>query len=244
MEELRRQGSLTTEDAAALLEVSVSTARRLFSKLEERGEAIRRYGGICLPLGGDYSFDALAAKNVAAKDAIACRALEFLPESGVVYLDGGTTVARFAAVVAERRNERLSIFTNSLVNLSLFAGKCPVWLVGGEYRENRKDFCGFLAEEAIERVHFSACFLGADAFAAGRGFMTTDFETARLNSLVLRSSDLRCALLDASKFGAASFVRYADAADFSLLVSDAPPAAPEAAAFAEAKLRLVTAENQ
>ena len=45
---LREKNTLTLAQVMELLDVSESTVRRLFVRLEERGVAIRRHGGIQL----------------------------------------------------------------------------------------------------------------------------------------------------------------------------------------------------
>lgn len=222
---LLTQESLSTEGAAELLGVSVSTARRLFLNLQESGDAIRCFGGICRR-EGDYSFDALNTASANEKLKIGNFAFSILPESGAIYLDGGTTVARLATSIAEAGGRKDPIFTNSLVNLNLLSSCCDVQIIGGRYRENRRDFCGFLAEESVKRLHFSACFLGADALDMENGFSATDFDTAKLNSTVLGCSDLRCVLIDSSKFGKTAFVKYATTDMVTHIITDAPPKKP------------------
>ena len=47
---LKLKGRLELGEAMTLLQISESTARRLFSRLEEEGEAIRVHGGNRLPV--------------------------------------------------------------------------------------------------------------------------------------------------------------------------------------------------
>lgn len=216
---------LSLADAMALLDISESTARRMFTKLEKEGLAIRTHGGVQL-LGHAmtlYSFEDGAKKNIDRKTAIARRAC-LLPEDGdVIFCDSGTTIQCFCAELITRlQKERLSlkVYTNSLANLELLSPYMPVTLLGGKYRANRKDVCGYLTEQALEGLYFNKSFIGADGCVECRQFTTTDFETARMNQIAIRNSDNSILLADASKFSVSSHVAYVPLTKLDALVTD------------------------
>ena len=111
-------------------------------------------------------------------------------------------------------------YTNSLANLELLSPHMQVNLVGGEYRANRKDFCGYLTEQALTGVFFTKSFVGADGCVGGTTFTTTDFETARMNQIAMRNSDRTIMLVDSSKFHNASHVSYAPADSLHTIITD------------------------
>jgi hypothetical protein len=47
----------------------------------------------------------------------------------------------------------IRVYTNSLANFEILSSKVPVTLIGGEYRSHRKDFAGYVAEVALEKIH-------------------------------------------------------------------------------------------
>ena len=116
----------------------------------------------------------------------------------------------------------MRIFTNSLVNLNLLK-RHDVTLIGGKFRDLRKDFHGYTAEEALKSLHFNKCFLGADAYSAQNGFTTTDFSTARLNELVLERSEEKYVLMDSSKFFLSSIVSYSRRISPDKIITEAYP---------------------
>ena len=230
---LRASEKISTEEAASLLGVSVSTAHRIFLSLEKKGEAVKTYGGIraVQPAQGEYSFERLETVRVDVKQRIGKYAASLLEARDVVYLDNGTTASQMAiciaALIQAGKLSGVSLFTNSLVNLNILSPVCPVNLVGGEYRPHRRDFCGYLTEETLKRLHFNKCFFSADAFDLAHGFTASDFGSARLSEIVMQNSDYRCAIVDSSKFGSRSVVTFARLEDVSLIVTDdeLPPAA-------------------
>ena len=116
-----------------------------------------------------------------------------------------------------------------------------VSLVGGEYREHRKDFCGYIAEETVKSLHFTKSFLGADGYNAQNGFTATDFYTARLNEEILRSADQSYIVMDASKFFTSSVVSYTRSKPADGVLTDAMPDEETAGRLAEQGVRIILA---
>lgn len=225
MSRLSAAKKLSLGDAMGLLNISESTARRMFSKLEREGFAIRIHGGIqCINSTlTDYSFESGFQLHAGKKSAIAREAYHFLENGDVVFFDSGTTIQHLCLEVARQARERelnLTVYTNSLANLELLAPHMIVHLVGGQYRENRKDFCGYLAEQTLSGLYFTKSFLSADGCAQGRRFTTTDFETARMNEITIRNSERAVMLLDSSKFSIFTHVAYAPVQDVYAIVTD------------------------
>ena len=158
---------LTLWEAMELLNISESTARRMFAKLEKEGYAIRTHGGIQMANHAKtlYSFEHGVRTNIQKKTAIARQAVQFLEDGDVVFCDSGTTMQCFCAeLIVRLQHQKLNIkvYTNSLANLELLAPHAQVHLVGGAYRANRKDFCGYLTEQALNSLYFTKSFVGAD----------------------------------------------------------------------------------
>ena len=216
---------LTLGEAMILLDSSESTVRRMFSRLEKEGFALRVHGGIQrLTAGlGDYSFEQVAQTNLEKKTAIAREACRLLQDGDIIFCDSGTTIRCFCVEMVEhirRNNLRIKVYTNSLANLELLAPHMEVWLIGGQYRPNRKDFCGYLSDRSLEGLLFDKCFIGADGCIDSTRFTTTDFETASMNQIAVANSRCSILLADASKFSAASHVSYIHADRLQFVITD------------------------
>ena len=227
---LKIHKSISIADAIRITDSSESTVRRVFKRLEETGDYLRYYGGIRLTsesnTDNDYYYENTENRHTDAKLKIATLALSLVQDEDEIYLDSGTTLARFAAKLAEALDKKelrgVRIFTNSLVNLNLLK-RHDVTLIGGKFRDLRKDFHGYTAEEALKSLHFKKCFLGADAYSAQNGFTTTDFSTARLNELVLERSEEKYVLMDSSKFFLSSIVSYSRRVSPDKIITEAYP---------------------
>ncbi|MEG2020339.1 MAG: DeoR/GlpR family DNA-binding transcription regulator [Oscillospiraceae bacterium] len=226
LDEMEFKSAITTEEAVQILNVSEATARRLFNSMAKAGIVVRTFGGICKIQAavGEYSYETVAAQNGSAKYDIAQMACSLCESNDVLYLDGGSTLSVFAKELSMRIKsgnlENISVYTNSLTTLTALSDCCAVSLLGGRWRSNRRDFCGYLAEDAVRKLSFKACFLGTDACET-RGLTTTDFETARLNELVTAASFRRYALVDAGKFSKNSFVPFAPLSQMTGIITDA-----------------------
>ena len=216
---------LSLSEAMELLQISESTARRLFARLEQDGRAIRTHGGVqCINHAiAAYSFEDGEKINIDKKTAIAREACKHLEDGDVIFCDSGTTIQCFCAELIRRlQTEQLKIVvcTNSLANLELLSPYLPVKLVGGEYRANRKDFCGYMTEQALRGLYFSKSFVGADGCAQGKQFTTTDYETARMNQIAIENSEKCFMLVDSSKFATMAHVAYTPVQTLDTIITD------------------------
>lgn len=216
---------LSLSEAMELLQISESTARRLFARLEQDGRAIRTHGGVqCINHAiAAYSFEDGEKINIDKKSAIAREACKLLEDGDVIFCDSGTTIQCFCAELIQRlQTEDLNIVvcTNSLANLELLSPYLPVKLLGGEYRVNRKDFCGYMTEQALNGLYFTKSFVGADGCAQGRQFTTTDFETARMNQIAMSNSERSFMLVDSSKFATMAHVAYTPVETLDVIITD------------------------
>lgn len=246
LELLKVKRKLTLSEVMELLNVSESTARRLFVRLEDDGFAVRNYGGI--QLAGNHSsleylYEEEEGQFIEQKRAIGAYAASLVEDGDCLYLDSGTTGAHVAMALADRLAQgelsHLSVFTNSLMNLEILSRYVTINIIGGEYRVNRRDFCGYLVEDLLTKLHFTKCFLGADGFHPQNGFTATDFRTARLNEIVMRSSDKRFVVTDSRKFTATSLVSYSRDQRIDAVITNAIPAGVELTCLNDGQTRIV-----
>lgn len=226
---LKKQGTVTIADAMTALSVSESTARRVFTRLEEGGYALRYHGGIRAVKDGifDYSYDDMKTKYIPEKKLLAKYAASLVEKGDTVYLDAGTTIKYLTFALAARCEKGelsgVRFFTNSLTDFGILRDRADINLIGGKYRSERKDFAGKMAEEMLEGLHFSKSFIGADGCTAAARFTTTDFETAALCNTAMSNSDSSFILMNWEKFGKTSLVSFGKEAKKLTLITDRLP---------------------
>ena len=226
LSKLFTESKMSVQDAMDLLNVSKSTVRRIFINLENRGIAVRAYGGIQLASStAVYSFDTLKRKFSNEKVRIGKAACEIINEDDILFIDAGTTSMNFAfqlsQAIVKGSVKVKAVFTNSISTLEVLAPAVTVNLVGGEYRPQRKDCYGYLSEMVIERLHFTKCFLGTDGVIGSTSFAAMDFTTAAINAALMKSSSRNIVLCDHSKFFSTSYVAWASFSEVDTVITDA-----------------------
>ena len=226
IELLAKEEALSVGDVASIYRISVPTARKMCSILASEGFAVRTHGGIrrlpaIQPL---YSFDQLTSENIEEKSRIGKYAASILENGKTVFFEAGTTVMQCVLSFAERvKSNQLSnmvVFTNSLINLEALRLICPVNLIGGLYRDERKDFSGYMSELALKNLYFDYCFIGADAVSLSGGIMAMDIETVRFDKELIGHSRNIVLLAHSDKFYRSSLLSFAPAGDMSSIITD------------------------
>lgn len=223
---LKETPRISLGDAQRLLGLSESTVRRLFSRMESSGQALRVHGGLqmIVPAAAEYSYPSMEAQRLAQKKRIARAGIQEIGDARTLFLDSGSTVYQFSLCMTEwlRRNRRepISVFTNSVKNLQALSGLADIQFIGGRYRENRQDCCGYLAEQALSGLNFDVCILGADGCSVENGLSCTDMETARIGRIVVSRSRRKVVLADSSKFRANALATYAQAEEVDRIITD------------------------
>jgi DeoR/GlpR family transcriptional regulator of sugar metabolism len=226
IEYLKQKGKLSVSEIAELFKISLPTARRLCAELERESRAMRTHGGIRFvpQIKTTYAFDAFDAEYYDEKERIARYAAELVKNRQIIFLESGTTVKHFAAALAERirggQLSDISVFTTSLVNLDILESVCNITVIGGLYRHERRDFCGFFCEKLLRTLRFNTCFLGADAVDPNEGIMVMDIETARLDELLIERSDQSIILAHSEKFHKHSLISYCSVLEVSAIITD------------------------
>ncbi|GAA1772477.1 DeoR/GlpR family DNA-binding transcription regulator [Nostocoides vanveenii] len=220
LDTLRSRGQVGANALADTLGVTHETVRKDLVHLQGLGLLRRVHGGAVpvealtheVPVGGRTAYGP-------EKTRIADAALQFVPESGAVLVDSGTTTAAFGESLPALPN--LVAFTNSLpIALALVPRLGGVTILGGRVRAATLGTADAWAVRALEGVRADVAFLGANAISSEHGLATPDEIEAELKAALIRSSRLRVLLADHSKFGRESVHRYAVLSDIDVLVTD------------------------
>lgn len=197
---LESTGYCTVEHLARCLYTSNSTIRRNLTELEKQGYITRSHGGAELCNRIDNTPLKLRYKrNHPQKELIAERALRYIPENAVIFLDGSSTCLHLAAHL--KRRKQITVYTNSLEACSLLANLgIPTYCLGGELLANSLSFVGDYAIQMAQTLYFDALFFSCSGYADG---MISDYSEAEahLRRMLVRHSRKQYFLCDSSKFG-------------------------------------------
>jgi DeoR family transcriptional regulator, ulaG and ulaABCDEF operon transcriptional repressor len=204
---LTERGFLSIADLMAATGVSAASARRDAGRLAELGVAERVHGGIQSlqsqkamaqePLATS-AFEVSRMINIAAKRAIARKAVEMCVDGEAIIVNGGTTTFQMCEFL---RGRRLKVLTNSypLAEYLIHETENLVALPGGEVYRKQKMIVAPFDDDAIQ--HYAATMMFMSAVAIGsHGVVEGDPLIARAESKLLRRAERLIMLADGSKF--------------------------------------------
>lgn len=250
LELLKVNGRLDVATVTKELMVSEATARRLFARLEQEDKLLRVHGGIQVrpEFSNDYSFRFSSAQNIIEKDAIGKAAAAIVENNSCLFLDAGTTVLKMAEALSLRLQtgeiKNITVITNSLSFLTNLAEHCDVILLGGKLRAGRHDVCGSLTRQNLKNFHCDQVFFGIDAISMDGELMTTDTETAEINSLFIEQSKESYILSDSTKFNKTSLLTFGNLSDISGLITDSNITKKQVKTFEKLGTKVITASSQ
>ncbi|MGP3534260.1 DeoR/GlpR family DNA-binding transcription regulator [Microbacterium sp. RD1] len=218
---IRTQGRLDVIGAPQLLGVSAETVRRDLRALETQG-LIRRGYGVAYPVESgafESSLDVRSNINPEEKYRIARAAVGKLGEAQTVFIDEGFQMQLVAQHLPIDRP--LTVVTACLPVATLLAARpnVQVLALGGRVRGSTLGVVDFWAEEMLSRLTIDVAILGANGVSVERGMTTPDPAVAAVKAAAVKSAVRRIFIGAHHKFGAASFIKFAEVQDFELIIT-------------------------
>ncbi len=205
------------------MDVTPETVRRDLTLLERRGLVRRVHGGAVAVerLGFEPTLDVRSGHRSGEKRRIAEAALAYVPESGSILIDAGTTTIGVAEGLPRERE--LNILTNSLPIAAVVARRPDVSLhvLGGRVRSRTQATIGSWGLEPLRDVHVDVAFIGTNGISLEAGLTTPDQAEAATKRAMMAAAAQVIVLADASKVGAKHFAKFGALADIDVLITDA-----------------------
>jgi len=218
---LRMRGQVRAVKMAEELGVTHETIRKDLLTLESHG-LLRRVHGGAVPVESLSFEPAIGARTSQAEEKrrIAAAAAEFLPPTGAILLDSGTTTEAFAAQLPPASS--LVAITNALpVALVLMSHpQLTVHLLGGRIRSATMATVDTWALRDLREVQADVAFVGANAFSLQHGLSTPDSAEAAVKQAMVHAARLTVLLADHTKFGRDAVFTYAELDAIDVLVTD------------------------
>lgn len=223
LELLKREGEAPVDELAERFGVSGMTIRRDLQDLAEEGRVLRTHGGAAPTprISFEFRFLENAQQNAEAKREIASVAAALVEPGHTVILDSSTTTLAIAQRL--KALERLTVVTTSLPIASELFGldHIETVLLGGTLRKDSPDLFGAITDRNLDVLRGDVAFLGADAVDTHGGLYNAVPELGRLLGRMADAATRVYAVADHSKFDRHEFMRFADAADWAGLITDA-----------------------
>ena len=146
----------------------------------------RVHGGGVLPSGVlNIAYDDRRALSRDAKQRIAKRTAQLIPDNASLFLNIGTTTEAVAHALLAHRD--LMVVTNNLNVANILAGKssCEVVVAGGTLRRKDGGLVGDLAALAIARFKVDIAVIEASAIDPNGDLLDFDPEEVRVSRQIL-----------------------------------------------------------
>lgn len=221
VEKATKDGRVDVVSAAQEFSVAAETIRRDLDVLQRRGLMRRVHGGaIALDrFSREYSVADRRSLNFESKRKIAEVASHYIPDSGSIFLDAGTTTECLAPYLRDKKN--LTVITNSLTLATQIGDSSTnVILLSGRIRPITLSAVGELALSAMENFHADIAFLGTNGVDTEIGFTTPDPDEAAVKRKMIAHSRETIMMADGSKFGKTCASRFARISDVDRFVTD------------------------
>jgi DeoR/GlpR family transcriptional regulator of sugar metabolism len=226
----RSEGRVDVAKLVVELAVSAETVRRDLRVLERHGLLRRTHGG-AYPVETARFETSLATRETRAvpeKRRIAAAAVDLLGDAETVYVDEGFTPQLIAEALPTDRP--LTVVTASLSTAAALAvtNSVTVLLLGGRVRGRTLATVDHWATGMLAGFVIDLAYVGANGISREHGLTTPDPAVADVKAQVVRVSRRRIFSGVHAKFGASSFCRFAEIADFEAIITDTGLSASEA----------------
>ena len=217
----KAEGRVDALEASNRLNVAVETVRRDLDILQRRG-VVRRVHGGAIPserFTKEANVSERKSRNALAKSKIANAAAKFIPETGCIFVDGGSSTESLWTHLLNKPN--LLVVTNNITLASRIGESTTrMILLGGEVRPQSLSTTGNLAVEELNKFHAQVAFIGVNGISDEAGLTTADIGEAVVKRVMIANAGERILLADNSKFGSSFAAKFASVSDFDRLVTD------------------------
>ncbi len=203
-------------------DVSLMTIHRDLDVLAQSGIIVKIRGGArSVRHTGDLGYDIRLQENVAAKMAMAHKALELIQPGSTVFLDASTTNLMLARILPDIN---LNIFTtgpNIAIELCRLHNPNITLCCGTMNRKNMA-LSGQNTLEMLNEINLDLAFIGVSGCSAEAGFTCGTESDKLIKRLVIHKARTSVVMCDQSKFSRIMPYTFARFEDVRYLISDAP----------------------
>lgn len=223
MEILKRRTAASVGELQEELGVNAMMLWRDLRDLGELGLLRRVRGGAqCVEVESEPSYREKRRARLLVKQRLARAAVErFVKAGDTVILEGGTTVAEVAGLLA---GMEVTVLTNSLPvvqRLAVTGARCTVYLSGGLLRAGSGTFVGREAVNFFSKKRAKVFFMSSTGLEEGRGFTDPNPQEVEVKQAMIRAAEKVVALVDASKIGVSSLMPVVAPGRVGCLITDA-----------------------
>lgn len=226
---LKKNRKATTNELSEMLDVSATTIRTDFNRMEKEGLITKTHGGAIFReseqekpelTGRPYHFQERELENIQEKEEIAGKALSMIRDNMCIILDASSTAYTLARRLTDFH--QLTVVTNGIYTALALKDRpgITVILAGGIVTQQSASIEGLLGLDLLTRIHADIAFVSARGFSVDEGLTDFSIYEADLKREFVRRSARCIALVDHTKFDSVSISSYASIDDINMVITD------------------------
>ncbi len=238
LDAVRARGSMTVEQLAEILGVTLQTVRRDVQRLAEAGLLARFHGGVRVPSSTieNIAHPQRESLHAEGKARIARAVARQVPNDCSLILNIGTTTEAIAKALLHHTG--LRVITNNLNVAAILSGNpaCEVIVVGGVVRARDRGIVGEAAVDFIRQFKVDIALIGISGIESDGTLRDYDYREVKVAQTIIEHAREVWLAADSSKFNRPAMVELATLAQVDRLFTDAPPPEPFPALLADAQV--------
>lgn len=243
LELLKEDGSAKVVDLARLFKVTEVTIRQDLDKLEKDGLVIKEHGGAYLKNVEDQvrTFSLANQENLAKKEQIAIKCLEFIESGDTIILDSGSTTTEIARKLLGYKN--LTVITNAL-NIALILGAEPgieVMMTGGEFKPPTLSLTGQKAADFFKGLNVQKLFLATAGISLKSGLTYPSISDLVVKKAMIDAADTTYLVADSTKIGKSALASLGALSLIDFIITDADIEEKHKQVFHDNEIELIIA---
>jgi DeoR family transcriptional regulator, glycerol-3-phosphate regulon repressor len=233
---VKSQGSVTVDELATQLGVTLQTVRRDVQKMAEDGLLARFHGGVRIPSSTTQNIEHQQRESLNAdgKTRIAKAVAAAVPNDCSLILNIGTTTEAIAKALINHTG--LRVITNNLNVASILSVNpaCEVIVVGGVVRTRDRGIVGEAAVEFIKQFKVDIAIIGISGIETDGTLRDYDYREVKVSQAIISHAREVWLAADQSKFNRPAMVELARLSQIDKLFTDVRPPDPYPALLEEA----------
>lgn len=200
---ISNKGSVSLTDLSTLLNVSEDTIRRDIKTLSDQGllKAVR--GGAVAHTPIPHHYRAREKHDMAQKKIVASKALQFIKDGQVLFLDGGTSIQALAELIPHDMN--VTVITHSFPVVSVLEDhpSAEVIFAGGRLSKLAFTTTGYETIQTFRNFRADLCLISVCSLHPTIGLTTVHHEEAQVKRMMMEMAGQTIALSTIEKLNTA-----------------------------------------
>jgi DeoR/GlpR family transcriptional regulator of sugar metabolism len=218
-----RQRTVSLTDLSTSLNVSEDTIRRDIKILSDKGllKAVR--GGAVAHSPIPHHFRAREKLDMAQKRIVASKALQFIKDGQLIFLDGGTSIQALAELIPA--DMKITVVTHSFPVVCVLEDhrRAEVIFAGGRLCKEAFTTMGYETIQTFKNFRADLCLMSVCSIHPTMGLTTVNHDEAQLKRTMMEMAGQTIALSTIDKLNTAESFYIGPVTGIDTIVTDAEP---------------------